>query len=112
MTEARSLDRRIVIERLTEGAQNGFGEPAETWATLATVWAGRKDVSDSEKVQAGQRSSALMSRFVVRDLGIVKTVNSKDRLNYLNRTWNILGAKETIEGGNRFREITAISESD
>jgi SPP1 family predicted phage head-tail adaptor len=112
MKDAGELDRRIAIERLTEGAQNGFGEPDETWAMLTTVWAGRKDVSDGEKVQAGQRSSALMSRFVIRSSSITKTVNTKDRIQTDARLWNILGAKETQEGRARFIEITAVSESD
>lgn len=106
------LDRRITIQRLTEGAQNGFGEPVETWADLATVWAKRQDVSDDEKVAAGQRSSAIMTRFVIRSSTTAKTITAQDRLSYDGTLWNIHGVKETAEGRNRFLEITAASESD
>ena len=110
--DAGKLDRRITIERLAEGAVNGFGEPAETWATLTAVAANRADVSDTEKVSAGQRSSALMSRFVIRSSTVTRTVTTLDRLNYDNRIWNIQGVKETSEGRNHWIEITATRESD
>ena len=106
------LDRRITIQRVTEGAQNGFGEPVETWANLATVWARRQDVSDAEKVTAGQRASAIMTRFVIRSSTTAKTITAKDRLSYDGTLWNIHGVKETAEGRNRFLEITAATESD
>ena len=106
------LDRRITIERLTSGSVNGFGEPSEAWATLATVWAKRSDVSDAEKVSAGQRSSALMSRFVIRSSTVTRTVTTLDRLNYESHIWNIHGVKETSEGRNHWIEITATRESD
>ena len=109
---AGDLDRRIVIERLTEGAQNGFGEPSETWATFITVAASRQDVSDAERINAGQRDSALMSRFVIRSSTAAKTVTTRDRLNYQSKPWNIHGVKETAEGRNRFIEITAARDSD
>ena len=108
---AGDLDRRIVIERLTEGAQNGFGEPAETWATLTTVWASRSDIKDAEKVSAGQRDTALMSRFVVRSSAATRSLTSIDRINYQG-IWNIHGVKETGQGRKRFIEITAARDSD
>lgn len=112
MTAIGELDRRITIQRVTEGDQNEFGEPGETWASLTTVWAKRSDVSDAERVAAGQRGSALMSRFVIRSSTTTKTITSKDRLSYDGDTWNIHGVKETAEGRNRFIEITAVRDSD
>lgn len=107
-----SMDRRITIERLNEGAQNGFGEPAQTWETLTSVWAARSDVRDSEKIAAGQRDSALMSRFVVRSSATTRTLSSADRINHESAIWNIHGVKETAEGRKRFIEITAVRDSD
>ena len=109
---AGDLDRRIIIERLTEGAQNGFGEPAATCATYITVASSRHDVSDSEKASAGQRDSALLSRFVIRSSAAAKTVTTLDRINYQSKIWNIQSVKETSEGRNRFIEITASRDSD
>jgi SPP1 family predicted phage head-tail adaptor len=103
---AGKLDRRIVIERATS-TPNAFNEPVLVWAPLLTVWAERKDVSDAEKMSAGQISSMLMSRFVIRSSAAAKGVKPADRVNYDGRVWNIYGAKETSDGRNRFIEITA-----
>lgn len=112
MPGAGQLDRLITLERLTEGLQNGFGEAAETWATLATVWAMRADVSDGEKVAAGQRASALLTRFKIRWSEIIRTITTKDRITYDSASWNILGVKQTADGRDRFIEILAVRESD
>lgn len=112
MLGAGRLDRRITINRLTEGLPNGFGEPVETWAELATIWAMRADVSDGEKVATGQRSSALLSRFVVRSSTVTRTVSAADRITHGGATWNILGVKQTADGRDRYIEITAARESD
>lgn len=112
MTGAGALDRRIVIERLTEGSQNGFGEPSATWSTFVTLWAQRRDVSDSEKVAAGQRDTARISRFTIRSSSDAKSISSLDRISCDEALWNILGVKETAEGRNRFIELTAVRDSD
>lgn len=107
---AGDLDRRIAIERFTS-ARNEFNELVETWATLATVWAQRKDSSDVVKTEllgAEQISAYLLTHFVVRSSSVTKTVTPKDRLNYDGHTWNIKGTKETAEGRNRYIEITAV----
>jgi len=109
---AGALDRRISIERLTEGAVNGFGEAADMWAVFTSVAASRSDVSDGEKIAASQRSSALMSRFVIRSNSKTDTVTALDRLTYEGLIWNIKGVKETSQGRKRFLEITAVCESD
>lgn len=109
---AGALDRRITLQRLTEGAQDGFGHPAETWADLTTVSASRADVSDGERVSAGQRDSALMSRFVVRSSAVARTVTTLDRISYGGDTWSIKGVKETGDGRLRFIELTAVRDSD
>ena len=109
---AGALDRRITLQRATEGAQDGFGQPATTWATLATVWASRADVSDGERVSAGQRDSALMARFVIRSSIAARSVTTQDRLTHEGATWQIKGVKETGDGRLRFIEITAVKDSD
>lgn len=103
---AGKVDRRIVIQRATT-VPNELNEPVETWATYATVWASREDVSDGEKMSAGQVSSMLMSRFVIRSSLTAKGVTPKDRISHDGGIWNIFGIKETRHGRNRFIEITA-----
>lgn len=112
MRSIGGMDRRVVIQRATEGAQDGFGQPSMTWSTHATVWASRSDVKDAEKVAAGQRDSGLMSRFVVRSTSDTRSVTTQDRLSYDSATWNISGVKETGDGRNRFIELTAVRDSD
>lgn len=112
MKGAGKLDRRVTIERVVDGQLNGFGEPGETWSNYVTVWASRQDVSDGEKAGAGQRDSALVSRFVIRSNSQTKTITTVDRLVYDGFTWNILGAKETAHGRNRYIELTASRDSD
>lgn len=112
MASIGNLDRRITFQRNTPGVPDGFGLPAESWADIGTVWASRNDVSDGEKVSAGQASGALLSRFVVRSSSLTLTLNGKDRISYGDAIWNILGVKETGDGRNRFLEITAVRESD
>lgn len=110
MPGAGKLDRRITIERATS-VPNEFNEPVETWTALVTVWAQRKDSSDVVKTEvlgAEQVGAFLMSRFIVRSSTLTKTVSPVDRLNYDGHIWNIKGTKETMEGRNRFIEITAV----
>jgi SPP1 family predicted phage head-tail adaptor len=111
MPGAGELDRRITIERVTS-VPNSYNEPVETWSTLVTVWAQRKDVSDSEKFAAGEVGSALISRFVIRSSTITRTVTPIDRLSHDRALWNIQGVKETLEGRNQFLEITATRRTD
>lgn len=109
MPGAGKLDRRITIERFTS-TRNEFNELVETWATLATVWAQRKDSSDVVKTEllgAEQLSAYLLAHFVIRSSTVTKTVTPVDRINYNGHIWNIKGAKETAQGRNRFIEITA-----
>lgn len=110
MTTAQNLDRRITFERATS-VPNEFNEPVETWTTLATVWAQRKDSSDMVKTEllgAEQLGAFLLSHFVVRSSSTMKTVTPADRIAYDGHLWNIKGTKETAEGRNRFIEITAV----
>lgn len=107
---AGDLDRRIVIQRATV-TYNALNEAVEAWGTYATVWAKRTDVSDGEKVAAGQVGSFLMSRFVVRSTTTTRAMKPTDRISYQG-TWNIHGIKETSDGRNRFLEITAAKDAD
>lgn len=112
MPGAGDLDRRIAIERFSATKDEDFNEDVQSWSTLITVWAGRKDVSDGERFAAGQVGASLMSRFIIRSSTVAKTVTPKDRLNYDGDIWNIHGVKETADGRNRFIEITAVRRAE
>lgn len=107
-----SLDRRITISRESEQSRNAMNEPVTIWSDLATVSARKRDFSDGEAREAGQISSHLSSRFVIRNAGLAATVNPKDRIIYGGSIWNILGVRETNEGRNRFLEVTAVRGTD
>jgi SPP1 family predicted phage head-tail adaptor len=112
MVRAGDLDRRITLQRLSESGSNAFNEPVEVWTDLATIWARRADISDSERMAAGQVGAALTSRFVVRSSSITRTMTPADRIFYAGSVWNIFGIKETRAGRNQYLEITAAREAD
>lgn len=112
MAGAGSLDRRLSIQRLSDGTVDAYNAPTITWETVTTVWAARSDISDAEKLASSQIGSALISRFVIRSSTISRLITSKDRLLYDGAYWNILGIKETKDGRSRFLELTAVMDSD
>lgn len=108
---AGDLDRKITIQRATS-APNEFNEPVMTWADFKTVRAMRRDVSDGEKLAAGQIGSSLQSRFTVRSSTETRTVTPSDRLVHEGENWNIHGVKEANEGRFRFIELTCAKDND
>lgn len=109
MTTAGELDRRITIERATE-TRDEYNSPVRTWATLATVWAKREDVSDAELIAAGELGSSLGARFTVRRMGDAATVTPSDRLQHDGAVWNIQAVREKRDEGLAFLEIRAVRE--
>jgi len=110
MPGAGNLDRRIVVQRSTM-TTNALGEDVESWSTFATLWAERSDISDGEKLAAGQVGAHLRSRFLVRSNSTTKAITPSDRISY-EGVWSIHGLKESKDGRNRFIEITAVKDSD
>lgn len=107
--DAGRLDARIAIRRATVTA-DAFNEPAETWATLATVFADAAPVMDGERWQAGQTVAQQSYRFTIRwSLGVAD-VNPRDRIVYNDRIYDINGVKDI--GRNAWREITATARAE
>lgn len=110
---AGKLDRKIVIQRKQSDGVDAFGEPtSETWPTFITVSANRKDISDSEKVSAGQINAVRMSRVVIRSSVNSRSVTPNDRLSYDSKIWDIHGIKETGEGRMKYLELTVMAQAD
>ena len=63
--QAGKLDRRIVIQSRSL-AQDGAGQPVETWATLCTVWANVEHLRGSEPFQGEQFNAQRKTTFKVR----------------------------------------------
>lgn len=92
--QADNLDRRVTIQSRTL-AQNDYGQPTETWATFATRWASKRDVTGREFFAAGQEIAEKGTVFRIRYLSGVKT---EMRLVSEGVTYNI---RHTAEIGRR-----------
>ena len=103
---AGKRDRRITIQRATITQDPGSGENVETWGTLATVWAEKADVSDRERLAAGEVQAELTTRFRILYSDTVADVGPTDRVMYAGRTYNIEAVREI-----GFREGLEISAS-
>ncbi len=65
MSNPGRLDRRIAIQQNTP-TQDSAGQPIDSWADLATVWAEVVPVSGSETFQAKQVGAEAVAKFRIR----------------------------------------------
>jgi len=91
--QAGQIDRRITIQRATV-AQDATGQEVSSWSNLATVWAGKQDVSDTERIASAEVQATITTRFQIRWSSAVADVNPKDRLIYAGKTYDISAVKE------------------
>ena len=82
---AGQIDRRIVIERNTT-TDDSLGEPIDSWATLATVWAEVREPRGREFFAGGQRVAEVDTVFIIRHR---TDVTAKDRINYDSKLYDI-----------------------
>lgn len=106
---AGKMDRRLTLSQRSVTV-NSMNEPVESWATLATVWAEREDLSDGEKVRAQQVGSEITTRFRIRWSSVWSSLNPKDRCTCESREYEITGLKEL--GRREGIEITATARTD
>lgn len=112
--QAGDLDRRLTLQR-SLSVPGPLNEPEDTWSDLATVWARRRDASDSQKIEfiaAGQTGSFIVARFTIRSSTVTRSVTPVDRILHDEKVWDIKGVKEADEGRHRFIEITASRDAD
>lgn len=107
--EAGKLDRRVLLQR-RGGATNAFGEEAETWLNLGSVWASRRDVSDAERMAAAELGGAVTTRFRVRFSALTSSIGPKDRLRSEGRLYEVTGVKEI--GRRELVEITTVARTE
>lgn len=81
------LNTLVTIQSYTETV-NAFGERAETWTTLATVWANVDDrlSQSSEAAESGQETIRQRVDFTIRNLS---TVNERNRVSAGNKIYDI-----------------------
>ncbi|MBL3611155.1 phage head closure protein [Rhodovulum sulfidophilum] len=84
------LDRRVTFERQGAG-RNALNEPTGAWAPLATLWAARTDLSETERGAAGQIGAVRAARFTLRRSVLTRSLTGADRLRDEGMIWNITG---------------------
>jgi len=109
MLAAGRLDRRITLQQATI-TYDALNNPAQTWSTLATVWASKMDIRDSERVAAQEVGADITTRFQIRYSDAVSDINPKDRLTFDGRTYEIVNVKEI--GRREGLEISAVARID
>lgn len=107
---AGRLERRITLQRFSFSTDPGSGEQTKVWSTLATRWASKRDVSDSERVASAEVAAEIGTRFVVRWHTAIDDLNPKDRLVFAGRTYEIVAVKEIDRRVGL--EISAIARAD
>lgn len=105
---AGELDKRIAILRaadVDDGFSSQKGEPLP-WLKR---WARKRDVSDRERMQAGEFGAEVTSRFLVRKDAKTQTITTADLVEHKGRTYEIAGLKDVDDDG---IEITASARID
>ncbi len=83
---AGRLRHRVTIET-PGGTASAFGEVAQSWSTVATVWAAVEPTSSRERVENEQTKTFTTHRVLVRYRDDVTT---SERVTFGSRTLNIL----------------------
>lgn len=106
---AGRLDRRLQVSRFIKTGDDAFGSSTGSWQNVGPVlFAGRKDISDAERLGAGVWDNLLVTRFTIRATEFGRTIRRTDRVIHEGFTFEISGIKE-VPGGRGYLEITAKS---
>lgn len=98
------LDSRIQFRR-AGWTDDGFTKVGDFVDHGPELWASKVDVSDGERLRAGEVSATITSRFVVPSMAMTRGITPKDQLVCDGVTYAIFGIKDI---GKRWRlEITA-----
>lgn len=107
---AGRLDRRVEIQEKTATRDSG-GDTVDTWATVMTLWAGKRDVRASERYGSAQVIAEIDSVFTFRWWPAFSTVKpDTHRLVDNGRTYDIHGVTEI--GRAEGIEITATARGE
>ena len=85
------MDRRIVIEQNTPVA-DATGDPVDSWATLATVWADLRNIRGAETFDDDREQASRQTTFRIRWRSDID--DTKLRINYDGRIWDIISISE------------------
>lgn len=84
------MDRRITLQTPTTSTGT-TGQPLNTYASLATVWANKREVSGTERNQEGQEIASGVTLFTIRWRS---DVGAKERVAHDGVTYDIVFTKE------------------
>lgn len=104
------LDKRITIWRASiedDGTATVEGPPAK----IGKRWAKKTDISDAERMAAGENASSVTTRFLVMSDSLTRTITAKDDLRHKGRSYEITGIKESGEREDGI-EITTSTRTD
>jgi SPP1 family predicted phage head-tail adaptor len=101
MVKAGQYRERAVIQRLTEGAVDSYGNVYSGWSTIATRWADMRERTGKEMIQGGELSNVGQATMRVRADSTTETVTAADRIVIRGYTWAIkdviqVDAKATV----------------
>lgn len=105
---AGNLDRQLTIQSATT-TQDASGQEIETWATVATVWAARKDVRGSERFAAEQEIATRAATYRIR---WITGVNEKMRVVDAGTTYGIVGIADDYRQGWMELSVEAVNPED
>ena len=88
MATASQRTELIVFERATIAA-NDYGEAIETWSTYASRRARDRFGTAQEKRQAAPEGGVQSASFECERSATLDAVTLKDRISYLNSTWDL-----------------------
>lgn len=104
------LDRRITIYAI-DRKDDGTARVADDPLFIGRRWAKKIDVSDGERLRAGQQGDELVSRFLVRSDSITRLLNGTYEIEYRGARYVITGVKESGERSDGL-EISVTSQPD
>ena len=101
MVKAGQYRERAVIQRLTEGTVDDYGNVYSGWSTVATRWADMRERTSKEMIQGGELSNVGQATMRVRSDSITQAITSADRVVIRGHTWAIkdvvqIDAKNTV----------------
>jgi SPP1 family predicted phage head-tail adaptor len=94
LMRAGTLKRRVTIQAVTEGTQDGYGEPAEVVTTFATRWASVEPLSGAELYRAHEMHPEVTHSVRLRYLD---GVTAKMRVLFGTRSFEIKTVLNTEE---------------
>ena len=97
--------QRVVFETPTV-AQDAFGEPDQTWATLATRWAMVAPLRGQERQNANETMAEVTTRIVTRNDSTMGALAPGDRATWSGHTYDI---KEVIARDHRRSQLEILA---